>query len=144
MTKARIDPSDRAARAPAATTQLLLAALDLLSEGAGVFDRDFRMVGCNARFSKLRGYPAALCRRGTPLGEFFRFHAEQGDYGSGDVAALVDARIEQARSLGVQEFERVLGDLRTIRVRYAHIPAGVLVTYTEPTLLAAHQRTTTC
>jgi adenylate cyclase len=142
MTKARIDPSDRAARAPAATTQLLLAALDLLSEGAGVFDRDFRMVGCNAGFSKLRGYPAALCRRGTPLGEFFRFHAEQGDYGSGDVAALVDARIEQARSLGVQEFERVLGDLRTIRVRYAHIPAGVLVTYTEPTLLAAHQRTT--
>jgi adenylate cyclase len=142
MKKKMTDPTGDATRLPAATTEQLLAALDLLSEGAGVFDRDFRLVGCNARFSELRGYPAALCRRGTPIAEFFHFHAQRGDYGSGDVAALVNARIERAHSPDVQEFERVLGDRRTIRVRHAHIPAGgVLVTYAEPALVAADERT---
>jgi PAS domain S-box-containing protein len=120
----------------------LLAALDLLSEGGGVFDRDFRLVGCNARFSELRGYPAALCRRGTPVAKFFQFSAERGDYGSGDIATLVNARIEQSRSARPQEFERVLANRKRIRVRYVPIPAGgLLITYTELALAAAQDRT---
>ena len=142
MRKAATDRSGEAARSPIATSRQLLAALDLLSGGVGVFDRDLRLVGCNARFSELRGYPATLCRRGTPLAKFFRFNAERGDYGSGDVAALVNARIEQSCSAHPQEFERVLVDRRTIRVRYAPIPAGgLLITYAEPAPGAAHERT---
>jgi PAS domain S-box-containing protein len=142
MTKGTAGPSGDAARSAAAKSGLLLAALDLLSEGVGVFDRDLRLVGCNARFSELRGYPAALCRRGTPIARFFQFSAERGDYGSGDVAALVNARIAQSRSAQPQEFERVLADRRTLRVRYAPIPAGgLLITYTEPALAAAQERT---
>jgi PAS domain S-box-containing protein len=142
MTKGTAGPSGDAARSAAAKSRLLLAALDLLSEGVGVFDRDLRLVGCNARFSELRGYPAALCRRGTPIARFFQFSAERGVYGSGDVATLVNARLEQCRSAQPQEFERVLADRRTIRARYAPIPAGgLLVTYTEPVLAVAQERT---
>jgi PAS domain S-box-containing protein len=142
MTKRTTHRSVDAARSPAATSKQLLAGLDLLSVGVGVFDRDLRLVGCNARFSELRGYPAALCRRGTPIAKLFRFNAERGDYGSGDVATLVNARIEQSRSTLPQEFERVLADRSSIRVRYAPIPAGgLLITYTEPPLSPAHERT---
>lgn len=143
MTRTTIGPSSDAAQSAAATSELLLAALDVLSEGVGVFDRDLQLVGCNARFSELRSYPAGLCRHGTPIAELFRFHAENGDYGSGDIAALVDTRMEQARRCDTQEFECVLADQRAIRVRYAPIPAGgLLVTYTEPALVAAPERMT--
>jgi adenylate cyclase len=142
MTKGTTEPSGDAPRSHTAISKQLLAALDLLSEGVGIFDRDLRLVGCNARFSELRGYPAALCRRGTPIAKFFQFSAERGDYGSGDIAALVNARIEQSRSAHRQEFERVLADRRTIQVRYAPIPAGgLLITYSEPALAVAHERT---
>jgi PAS domain S-box-containing protein len=142
MTKGTTESSGDAPRSHTATSKQLLAALDLLREGVGVFDRDLRLVGCNRRFSELRGYPAALCRRGTPIAKLFQFNAERGDYGSGDVAALVNARIEQTRSAHSQEFERVLEDRRTIRVRYAPIPAGgLLITYAEPARAAAQERT---
>ncbi|HEV8573553.1 MAG TPA: PAS-domain containing protein, partial [Dehalococcoidia bacterium] len=142
MKKGTTDPSADAVRSPTAKSTLLLAALDRLGEGVGVFDRDLRLVGCNAQFSKLRDYPATLCRRGTPIAKFFQFSAERGDYGSGDVATLVNARIEQSRSAHLQEFERVLADRRTIRVRYAPIPAGgLLITYTEVALAVEQERT---
>jgi PAS domain S-box-containing protein len=142
MTRGTTEPSGDAARLPVATSGQLLAVLDLLSEGAGVFDRDLRLLACNERFSELRGYPAALCRRGTRLAKFFQFNAERGDYGSGDVATLVNARIEQSRIAHPQEFERVLADRKTIRVRYAPIPAGgLLITYTDPALAVARERT---
>jgi adenylate cyclase len=119
-----------------------LGALDLLSEGIGVFDEDFRLVCCNTSFIKLSGYPAKLCRPGTPAAKFFQFNAERGEYGRGDIAALVNAQIEQSCGTHPQEFERVLADRRTIRVRHVPIPTGgLLLTYTEPLLPVAHERT---
>jgi PAS domain-containing protein len=91
MTNETTESSGRTAQSPTVTSKLLLAALDLLSEGVGIFDRDLRLIACNARFSELRGYPKELCQRGTPIAKFFQFNAEQGDYGDGDVAALVNA-----------------------------------------------------
>ena len=141
MTKETTDTSGRTAPSPTVTSKLLLAALDLLSEGVGIFDRDLRLIACNARFSELRGYPKELCQLGTPIAKFFQFNAEQGDYGDGDVAALVNAQIERSRSTHPHEFERILADRRTIRVRYVPIPAdGLLITYTEHAL-PAQERT---
>jgi PAS domain S-box-containing protein len=142
MRKEATDPSGETARLPMTTSRQLLAALDQLTQGLGVFDRNLLLVGCNTRFSELRGYPAALCRRGTSIARLFQFNAERGDYGNGDVAALVRARIEQCRCPHPQEFERVLADRRTLLVRYAPIPAGGLViTYTEPARVVPQERT---
>ena len=141
MRKEATDAPGETARLPM-TSRQLLAALDQLTQGVGVFDRSLRLIGCNARFSELRGYPTALCRRGTPIARLFQFNAERGDYGDGDVATLVNARIEQCRCPHPQDFERVLADRRTIRVRYAPIPAGGLViTCTEPAPVVAQERT---
>ena len=47
----------------AAGSELLPAALDFLSEGFGVFDRNLNLVESNDRLSELLGCPPGLCRR---------------------------------------------------------------------------------
>src|SRR5689334_23142788 len=110
-----------------ASSELLPAAFDLLQEGFGIFDRDLKLVCCNTRLGELLGYPAELCRPGTPIAALYRFHAEKGDYGAGDPVALANARLELARAFAPQQFDRVLVDRRIVRVRYAPLAAGGLL-----------------
>src|SRR5262249_38331810 len=86
------------------------SALDLLSEGFGIFDRDLKLVESNSRLGEFLGCPPELCRPGMPIVDLYRFHAERGDYGAGDPATLADARLRQARTFAAQEFVRVLAD----------------------------------
>ncbi len=59
--------------APVAAAPLFRAALDALSFGFAVFDKDLKLVRSNKAFRTLRGYPAALCRPGTEIIELYRF-----------------------------------------------------------------------
>jgi PAS domain S-box-containing protein len=111
----------------AAASELLPPALDLLSEGFGVFDQDLTLVESNARLGELLGCPPELCRRGMPIAVLYRFHADRGDYGDGDPATLAEARLQQARTFAAQEFVRVLADQRIIRARYTPMPTGGLL-----------------
>ena len=65
---ARPDAADR-------RTVLVRAGLDTLQFGFAIFDRDLKLVACNTAFRTLRGYPAALCRPGTEIVEFYRYNA---------------------------------------------------------------------
>ena len=110
---------------PAEThAEALLAALDALSEGFGVFDPDLKLVGHNRQFAELCGYPDELCRQGTPIAAFFRVHAERGDYGSGDVDSLVDVRLQRARALETQDVESIFTNQRRLRIRCIRLPTG--------------------
>ena len=138
-----IDPTGDGRQSPVAASDLLLGALDLLSEGLGVFDSGLKLASCNARFVELCGYPAALCRPGTPIAAFFRFHAERGDYGDDDVDVLVNGRLERVRTLSAQAFDQIRPDRNAVRIRYEPSPAGgVLVVSTKVTdaALAAEER----
>jgi len=131
-------------QSPATASELLLGAFDLLSEGIGIFDTGLRLANCNARFAELLGYPAALCRTGTPIAALFRLHAERGDYGPGNVDALVNERLERIRTLQAQAFEQVRLDRNITRIRYEPVPArGILVgaTHVTEAPLATEERT---
>ncbi len=65
--------------APVETAPLFRAGLDALSFGFAVFDKDLKLIRSNKAFRTLRGYPAALCRPGTEIIEFYRFNADRGD-----------------------------------------------------------------
>ena len=91
MTTVRAKPSAARATPSPDPVALVHAAYDLLEQGMGVFDRDLKLVACNKQFRKLRGYPAKLCRPGTPIVDLVRHNAEQGRYGIDDVAGQVDA-----------------------------------------------------
>ena len=86
-----LNPSDQPA-------PLLRASLDTLRFGFAIFDRDLKLVASNKAFRTLRGYPAALCKPGTEIIEFYRFNAERGDYGPGDVEAQARERLDRVRA----------------------------------------------
>ncbi len=86
--------SDAATRvAPGLHARLLRAGLDTLDFGFAIFDRELRLVASNKAFRTLRGYPAALCKPGTAIVEFYRHNAKRGDYGAGDVEAHALSRL---------------------------------------------------
>src|ERR1700733_2236742 len=75
------------------------AALDLLPTGIGIFDNNFNLVYANRAFRALRFLPEWLCVRGTRLEDIVRYIAARGDYGTGEVDALVRDRMAEILTL---------------------------------------------
>jgi C4-dicarboxylate-specific signal transduction histidine kinase/CheY-like chemotaxis protein len=129
-------PSARAGQQPG-----WLAALDLLGQGFAVFDRDLRLVVCNARFGLLRAIPEDLCRKGAPLEDIVRFFARRGDYGPGDIETLVNTAIAPSREARAQTVERHMPDGRVILVEMRPVPAGgMLIAYSDVSNLRRHEQ----
>lgn len=114
---------------------LLAQGLDQLDIGLTVFDRDLVMVAANTRFQQLLNFPDALCRPGTTMLDALRHNAAQGEYGPGDVEALVRPRLELARQFLPHRFERARPDGSIIEVCGHPLPSGGMVTtYTDVTI----------
>ncbi len=120
--------------APVETAPLFRAGLDALSFGFAVFDKDLKLVRSNKAFRTLRGYPAALCRPGTELIEFYRFNAERGDYGAGDVEAHARSRLDRVRKRRPHALEYELASGRILNIQYTPIAReGLLMSYADIT-----------
>ncbi|MFI4925488.1 MAG: PAS-domain containing protein, partial [Vicinamibacteria bacterium] len=113
---------------------LTRAGLDTFDFGFAIFDEDLRLVDCNQAFRTLRGYPAALCRPGTELVEFYRYNARRGDYGEGDVELQAQTRLVRVRARHAHELEHTTSTGQVLLVRYAPIAqGGVVLTYADIT-----------
>jgi class 3 adenylate cyclase/PAS domain-containing protein len=101
--------------------------LDALNLGFAIFDRDLKLVSSNRPFAAMRGYPANLLQPGTDIIELYRFNAERGDYGPGDIEAQAMSRIERVRQQKAHELEYKLPNGRILSIRYSPIVNGGLV-----------------
>jgi class 3 adenylate cyclase/transcriptional regulator with PAS, ATPase and Fis domain len=120
--------------APHEHVSLIRAGLDTLSFGFAIFDRNLKLVANNKAFRTLRGYPAALCKPGTELIEFYRFNAKRGDYGPGDVETQAGERLTRIRARQPHELEYALASGQILNVQYTPIGNGGLVlAYTDIT-----------
>jgi class 3 adenylate cyclase/PAS domain-containing protein len=82
----------------------------------------------------LRGYPAALCKPGTEIIEFYRFNAERGDYGPGDVEEHAKSRLNRVRKRQPHELEYELATGQILNVQYTPIVHdGLVLTYADIT-----------
>ncbi|MET0204271.1 MAG: PAS-domain containing protein [Casimicrobiaceae bacterium] len=132
-------PMSRAAAAVSGSATMTLSplvrgGLDTLDFGFAIFDAGLALVVCNRAFRTLRGYPAALCKRGTALIEFYRFNAARGDYGPGDPEAQARSRLNRVRGRKPHEVEYALTSGQILSVRYAPIRgAGLVLTYADIT-----------
>lgn len=118
---------------------LVIQGLDQLDIGLTVFDRHLVLVCANMRFQAMLNFPDDLCRPGTTLEAALRHNAQLGEYGPGDVEALVQQRMVLARQFVPHRFERVRLDGTIIEVCGHPLPGGGLITtYTEVTV--ARQR----
>jgi signal transduction histidine kinase/PAS domain-containing protein len=113
---------------------VLRHAIGNISQGISMVDGDLNLVVCNARFLELLDFPEHLGQPGTPFEEFIRFNAGRGEYGAGDIDALVRSRVEQARHAQAHVFERERPDGTIIEVVGKPLPdGGFITTYTDIT-----------
>src|SRR5512132_1356233 len=105
MTKRSSKDASPTLQAPDNPALLIRAGLDTLNFGFAIFDSDLKLVASNKAFRTLRGYPPALCKPGTEIIEFYRFNAERGDYGPGDVEAHAKSRLNRVRKRQPHELE---------------------------------------
>jgi PAS domain S-box-containing protein len=117
------------------------AALDLLPSGIGIFDKDYNLVYANRSFRELRFLPERLCVPGTPLEDIVRHIATRGDYGTGEVDALVKDRMAEILTLKPWEDEQDIEGRRRLAIRHTPVPGrGLMITYADVTEERATER----
>lgn len=118
----------------ASEIELLIEGIDALDSGISVFDNALCLVAGNRRFLELLDFPEHFGRRGTPLETFFRFNAQRGEYGAGDLDAQVAERLARARRAQPHVFDRTRPDGTVIEIRGTPLRDGGFVTiYTDVT-----------
>ncbi len=123
-------------RAPVVGIDRLLAEVDHLAMiaevfpgGIAMFDADLNMVVCNDRLKQMLDYPESLFAGGNPkIGDLFRFNAERGEYGPGDVDEHVRHRIDLVRHRVPHAYERTRPNGRTLEVRGTPLAGGGFLT----------------
>lgn len=110
-------------------------ALDYLDQGITIFDHELRLVACNKRMLELLEVPESLAQTDQHLGDFFRFNAQRGEYGEGDIDELVAARVTLAKNFEPHVFDRIRPDGTIIEVRGNPMKknGGFVTTYTDVT-----------
>lgn len=114
---------------------LTLDVLNYLDQGISVFDEDLRLLAWNRRLFDLLQLPEAFAQTGLSIEVLFRFNAERGEYGEGDIDAIVAERMRLARTFASHVFDRVRPDGTVIEVRGNPLPnnSGFVTTYTDVT-----------
>ena len=136
--------SDAAPRPPLDAQQrheLLQAGLDLLDQGITVFDADLRLVAWNQALLRILDFPDNLVSVGAPFDTFMRYNAERGEYGPGDVEALVSERVGMARTFRSHSTERERPNGQILSVRGEPLPHhGFITLYTDITAQRRYER----
>ncbi|PJI39181.1 PAS-domain containing protein [Ferrovibrio sp.] len=112
----------------------LLQGLDQLDQGISIFDGALQLIACNRRYLDLLEFPDTFGTPGTSVEDFFRYNAERGEYGAGDVETIVQARLALVRKFEHHQFERERPNGTILEVRGAPLPnGGWVAVYTDIT-----------
>ncbi|MEP3245191.1 MAG: PAS-domain containing protein [Sneathiella sp.] len=115
---------------------LVETCLGYLDQGLSVMSSEFKVVFVNQRFRDLLQLPNELTQIGTTLEAVFRYNAERGEYGPGDIDTLVEERMVLARKREPHSFERVRPDGVVLKIDGMPVPdGGFVTTYTDITEL---------
>ncbi len=108
--------------------------LENVDQGISMFDDNLNLSAWNQQYVNLLKFPPELCQPGRPLADFFKYNAERGEYGDGDIAEQVRDRLDLAKKFETHTFERDRGDGTVIEVHGTPVPTGGFVTtYTDIT-----------
>jgi Na+/proline symporter/signal transduction histidine kinase/CheY-like chemotaxis protein len=113
--------------------EILQTALEHVSEGIAVFDKEFQLICWNRQFGEVLDLPRDMIGIGTRLEEILRLHAERGVFGAGNIDDLVAERL--ARYTMAEPFiERFTERGLVLDVRANHMPGGgIVTTFTDVT-----------
>ena len=130
-----MSPNPSAILAPAIASdvteqsRLLSALTESFPGGICLFDKDLRMVLCNAEQKRLLDYPDELFASQWPtLEQIFRFNAERGEYGPGEVEEHVSNRMAIVAQRRPHIVERTRPNGTVLEIRGTPLEGGGFVT----------------
>ena len=114
--------------------EVLSGALENMSQGICVVDREMRLVAWNQAYLDLFDYPSELIRVGRPVADLLRHNYSAGLMGQGDVEHKIQRRLDHKRAGTPHLIERPWPDGRIIEIRGNPMPGGGFVaTFTDVT-----------
>ena len=119
--------------------QLLEVALEHMSQGISVVDRELRLVVWNRRYREIFGYPEGLLQVGLPVAALVEHNLRRGLTGDIDVARGLEQRLAHMRAGTPYLSERRIGGA-VIEIRGEPMPGGGFVaTFTDVTVFRASE-----
>jgi signal transduction histidine kinase/Na+/proline symporter len=115
--------------------RLLEAALENMSQGISVVDRDLRLMAWNRRYSQMFGFPDELLQVGRPVEDLARWAMMRGYAGEpGQIDRAVRKRLAHMRAGTPHLSERRFPDGSVVEIRGNPMPGGGFVaTFTDVT-----------
>ena len=130
---------DEATQGLRVNQQLLGVALEHMSQGLSVVDRELRLVVWNRRYRELFDYPVELLQAGMPVARLVEFNLRRGLAGEVEMAAALDERLAHMRAGTPYLSERRIGEA-IIEIRGEPMPdGGFVATFTDVTVFRASE-----
>lgn len=102
--------------------------LEHLPQGVSVIDAELKLVAWNRRYQEFFRYPPELLQIGRSVEDLFRYNAERGLLGPGDVEEAIARRLEHLRAGTAYLHERERPDGTVLEIRGNPLPGGGFVT----------------
>ncbi len=113
---------------------ILEATLENMGQGISMVDENLNTVMFNKKFLEYLEFPEEDFKRGFHMSKAFRFNAERGEYGEGDIEQQISERLELSAKFLPHRFERTTAEGVTLEMVGNPIEAGGFVTtYTDIT-----------
>lgn len=109
-------------------SSILENTFDNMTHGIYMVGADLRILSVNRRLVEILDIPADLCRPGRYIGDLFRYLAEKGEFGPGDVETQVGERIEAVKKFEPTRFRWERRDGAIIEISRNPLPGGGYVT----------------
>lgn len=125
---------DEASQALRFNQRLLEAALENMTQGISVVDRELHLVAWNARYAQLFGFPSALLQVGRPIGDLAAHALRLEGHDEAKIAHMVARRLQHMHAGTPLLSERRFPDGSLIEIRGNPMPGGGFVaTFTDVT-----------
>ena len=109
---------------------LLEAVLESMEDGVSIMDSAFNVTAFNHRFLDLYDMPAEAFRPGANFLDFFRYRARRGDYGPGEVEAMVEQRYATfLKTVSLSTIEQISNSGRILEINRRRLPDGCYVSF---------------
>ena len=103
-----------------------------MDQGITMFDDDLNLIACNEKYFELLELPSDGFQKGDNIADFFRYNAERGEYGPGDIDQQVAERVALASTFDAHRFERTRPDGVVLEIVGRPVASGGFVsTYTD-------------
>ncbi len=114
---------------------MLQTVMEHMDQGISLADGDLKIQAFNSRFLELLEFPPEHFNPADPIQKFFRYNAERGEYGPGDVEDQVRERVELAAKFEPHCFVRERPDGTAIKIEGKPLTdrEGFVTIYTDIT-----------